>query len=192
MAARDGMADLISQLRSMVDDSGSAYFTDDRLQVILDNSRLDFFHQGLTIQDQQIDGTVVYKIYQAPYQNLEGSATGAAAWRLHDSQGTALTSDLSIDFLRGIITFDNDQKGSARYLDGRAYDLNYAASQAWREMAGKVAAYYNFTIENRSYTRAQWYDHCMALADNFENESTLPGVGGGASWAEYERGDFLP
>lgn len=171
MAARSGMTSLITQFRSMVDDAGTAVFTDDRAQEILDNNRFDFYQVPLVVTPQQAVGSVVYTVYTGPYSNLEGTASGTVAFRMYDSAGSVITSGFTADMQRGVFTFAANQAGSARYIDGRSYDLNGAAADAWRERASKQASGYDFRVEGRQFNRSQWFDHCIKLANFYANQA---------------------
>jgi len=183
MAARSGMSELITEWRAKVGNVGTATISDDRAQQILDNARFDFWQEPLRAQPLTIgSGTVVYKVFYAPYQNLEGTASGTVAYRLYDSFGTAKTPD-SLDMQRGIFRFNADQAGSARYLDGRSYDLNGAAADGWRELSGLYASYYDFAQEGRKFSRSQWFEHCQSMARSFDGQKT-------ARQIDIARGDF--
>lgn len=183
MAARSGMADIITEWRAIVGNVGTATLSDDRAQQILDNARYDFWQESLHVQPLTIaSGSVVYKIYLSPHGNLEGTASGTVAYRLYDSNGTALTPD-SLDMQRGIFRFNADQVGSARYLDGRSFDLNGAAADGWRELSGLYSSYYDFTQEGRRFSRSQWFDHCQQMARAFDGQKT-------ARQIDIARGDF--
>jgi len=177
----------------MVNDSGTVYFTDERAEDILDRNRLDFYGLSLDPQSRQVDGSVWYTVYRGQYGFLEGSASGTTAFRLQDSNGTAITSGYTADYRLAVFTFDADQKGSARYLDGRAYDLNGAAADGWRELMGVSADAYNFSVENRSFSRSDWFKHCSDMALFYERQRTNVTLDGyNNNWHEYERGDYLP
>lgn len=183
MAARSGMTSLITQFRGMVDDAGTAIFTDDRAQEILDNNRLDFYQVPLVVTPQQVAGSVTYKIYAAPYGNLEGTASYCEGFRLYDSVGSAITSGFTADMQRGVFTFTENQAGSARYIDGRSYDLNGAAADGWRERASKLASSYDFRVEGRQFSRSQWFAHCIQMAAAYTRQAR-------PKQATVERGDM--
>jgi len=184
MAARDGMSSLISQFRNLVSDTGTVAFTDDRAQEVLDAHRIDFYQQPLVVTAQQIaSGTVVYHVYTAPYGNLEGTASGTAAFRLHDSVGSSITTGYTLDAQNGVVTFTANQAGSARYLDGRSYDLYGAVADGWREKAGQQSAGYDFKVEGRAYSRSQWFKHCFDLASLYDSMAR-------PTQAVMERGDM--
>jgi len=185
MAARTGMSSLISQFRNLVADTGTVSFTDDRAQQILDNRRFDFYQQPLVVTAQEIEGTVQYFTYAVGYKFLEGTAT-VGAFRLYDSTGEEMGAGLTTyepDFNRGVIVFDEDQRGSARYLDGRSYDLYGAVADGWREKAGMQSGSFDFRVEGRAYSRSQWFKHCFEMARNYESMAH-------PSQAVMERGDM--
>jgi hypothetical protein len=191
MAARSGMTNLISRFRSLVDDAGTAAFTDDRAQAILDGERFDFYQEPLAVTAQQVAaGSVAYHVYTSQYQNLEGTASGTVAFRLYDSLGTVITSGYTFDDQLGRFTFTASQAGSARYLDGRSYDLYGAAAAGWRERAGQQADGYDFRVEGRQFSRSQWFEHCMKMATFYDGQRTSQGRWG-STVGVIERSDMI-
>ncbi len=168
MAARSGMSNLINHVRNLIDDGGSVVFTDDRIQDILDRNRVDFYQSQLYPIKQEVSGTIVYKVFKSDYTTLEGTVSGTEAFRLYDYQGDP-ASNYSIDTMRGVVTFASDQRGSARYLDGRSYDLNAAAADCWRERASKLVGGYDFKVEGRSYSRSQYFKHCADMVEYYSS-----------------------
>lgn len=174
MAVRSGMTNLISRWRALVNDGSANAFDDERAQQILDARRFDFYQEPLTVQPVQVgSGTVQYRVYTSRYQNLEGTASGTDAFRLYDSLGSAVSGTATYDLLLGRFTFTSDQRGSARYLDGRSFDLNGAAADAWRERAGQVSGNYDFRVEGRQFTRSQWFAHCMQMASHYDSRAEV-------------------
>lgn len=193
MALRLGMYDIIDRWRASVNDADSSCyaFTDERVQSILDNRRSDFFKEPLVVTSQQIAlGTVEYHVYMSRNRNLEGTASGSVAFRLYDSSGTAIASGFTFDAINGRFDFTANQAGSARYFDGRAYDLNGAIADGWRERAGMQASGYDFRVEGRQYSRSQWFDHCMTMAESYDSKSTGSTKWGSDTVGNIERGDW--
>ena len=173
MTARSGMTTLITRWRELVGGAGTAVWTDDEAQTILDGYRVDLWGHWLTDVPQMSSGTVVYQVFQAGYPNFEEIASGTAYFRVHDANGSVIgTSSWTADYQRGILTFGTTQAGSARYLDGRSYDLNGAAAHGWRELAGVKAELYKFTADGASYDRNQWFDHCLQMANYYQSMAT--------------------
>jgi len=192
MSARDGMSELIGLFRSGVADPGTVYFTDDRAQQILDARRRDFWQDPLTPVSAQVAvGSVEYKVYFARFRYLEGTASGSTCFRLYGGNGSAITAGFTFDAVNGRFDFSASQAGSARYLDGRSYDLNGAIADGWREMAGLQSGAYDFRVEGRSYSRSQWFEHCTQMAASFDARSS---GGAGTLSADatgtIERGDW--
>lgn len=184
MAVRSGMTNLISRWRSMVNDGSADAFDDERAQQILDGHRYDFYQEPLSVHPVQVAaGSVQYRVYTSEYRNLEGTASGTDAFRLYDSLGSAVTGTVTYDLLLGRFTFTSDQRGSARYLDARSFDLNGAAADAWRERAGQVSGNYDFRVEGRQFTRSQWFAHCMGMAAHYDSMAAVKQV-------EIVRGDM--
>ena len=171
--ARAGMATLISRWRRMVADAGTAVWTDDQAQQILDTYRTDLWEVQLTPVPQLMGSATVYQVHALGWENIEdGGLGGTAVFRLHDASGSAIgTSSFSADYLRGVFTFTADQKGSARYVDARSYDLNMAAADGWRELMASKAGLYKFTADGASYDRQQWFDHCREMATYYDKLS---------------------
>lgn len=170
MTVRTGMANLISRWRRMVDDPGTTVWTDEQAQQILDVNRADFWWDSMMPVPEQSGGSTVYTVYRLSRQNLEELTSGSVYWRVLDGAGTTIgTANYAVDYLTGIITFASDQMGSARFLTGRAFDLNGAAADAWRERAASKASAYNFQADGGRFDRAQWFEHCLKMAEYYGN-----------------------
>lgn len=166
MAARDGMAELITELRSMCD-AGTAdytiaatgtavYWSDDHLQAALDRHRKDFL-AGLNYRVEQSGGSIIYQdAYYMP-QYVERAVSGSEAWRVEDSEGTAIgTADYTVNYDARHIRFDTDQMGTAYYLRGREYDLPRTAAYIWRQKAAHVSARaFDIRTDNHDLKRSQ-------------------------------------
>lgn len=173
MAARTGMATLITRWRDLVADSGTAVWTDDEAQTILDSYRVDLYRRELVPVPANIGGTTQYLTHRVGYGDLETVASGTAYWQVWDANGSAIgTASYSADYQLGIVTFTADTKGSARYLDARSFDLNGAAAHGWRELAASKASLYKFSADGASYDRNQWFDHCMIMAAHYDRMAT--------------------
>jgi len=171
--ARAGMATLITRWRRMVADAGTAVWTDDQAQQLLDTYRTDLWEVQLTPVPQLIGSATVYQVHALDWENVEdGGLGGTAVFRMHDASGSAIgTSSFSADYQRGIFSFTADQKGSARYVDARSYDLNMAAADGWRELMASKAGLYKFTADGATYDRNQWFDHCAKMAAYYDGLS---------------------
>jgi hypothetical protein len=168
---RAGMTNILTRWRRMVNDAAGSVWTDAQALTLLDSFRTDIYEGGLVAAPQNQSGTTVYKVHMSPWENLEESSSGTAAFRLYDANGSAISSGWSADYQRGLFTFTADQKGSARYIDARSYDLNAAAADGWRELMAAKASLYRFTADGATYDRQQWFEHCKAMALYYDSLS---------------------
>ena len=53
------------------------------------------------------------------------------------------------------------------------YDMHAAASLGWRVKAGKLTAKYDFSTDGQTFSRRQWFVHCMELAQGYSRKSPL-------------------
>lgn len=168
-AARLGMVDLIARWRRMVDDAAGAVWSDVEAQELLDTFRTEHMGLALTPQPRLEAGVYVTRLYLVGVANLEGSESGAEAWRLYDNAG-ATVSGANPNYHLGSVMFDTDQAGAWRYVDCRSYDLAGAAAAAWRERMASKAGSYDFEADGARYTRSQWFKHCLAMAEHYERQ----------------------
>lgn len=180
--ARSGMSDLISQFRSGVGETGTAIFSDDRIQTLLEHTKLEINQEPLLAISSWLNGTTLFLQYQSAFRYLEGTASGTAISRIVNFGGTVVT-DFSSDFNNGLFTFTSTQSGSARYLTSRSYDLNKAIAEGWKEKAGYYATSFDFRLEGRQYSKSQIITHCMSMAKQFEERANPYQI-------SFFRGDF--
>lgn len=163
MTARTGLTNLISDLRSMTNAgsadytiAGAAYWTDDQLQVILDNNRTEVVRDELShIEEYNSGGTLITTRYYSRYGNLESTTGGTAVFYLQNSAGSIVgTASYTPDYRRGEIIFAADTAGSAYYLTGRSYDLNAAAADVWeRKAAQSAGGAFSWSTDNMSVNK---------------------------------------
>jgi hypothetical protein len=181
MTARTGLASLITELRGLTEAgtadytvAGSTYWSDDHLQDILDIHRTDIVFEQLSMWPVQIaGGSISYQDYRSSHGYFEQTTGGTAIFYVQDSTGATIgTASYTPDYRRGQLQFSSNQAGSVYYLTGRSYDLNAAAADVWRRKTAHVApTSFNFSTDNHSVSRSQVYDHCLAMAEFFENKS---------------------
>lgn len=183
MAARAGMADLITQLRLMVGDTDSPQeFSDDQLQDQLDQHRLEVQRHPLVGRPSTYPGPVTeVRLWVAPWGWWEDDAAADVLLRMYDATGNLVTAD-DVDLKAGEWRFDADEPGPL-YLDGRSYDLNAAAAdvlEAWAALAratmdvttasgeqfSRTTQVAGMEARARDYRRkARPYVHTLARAD---------------------------
>jgi len=180
--AREGMTDLISQVRGMADAgineysvSGVPYWNDAQIQTLLDKFRTDVRREQLyTVAQYTTGGTVQYFEYRSRFKYLEqGTAYLYLQNNLYDTEGTA---GYSVDVDKGIFTFTTDRKGSVYFLTARAYDIYAAAAELWRMKAGHAARMYSFSTDNHRFERGQYIANCLQMAEQYESYG---GIGSG-------------
>ncbi len=180
---RAGMTDLLSELRGLAHAGtadytlvGVTYWTDAQLQAELDRAGYTWRMLRLEPVSSLIGGTTFYYDYAIPAgTRWERSTSGTAYWRVTDEVGmTQGTSLYSVDWDRRVITFGADQAGSARYLNGRTYDLNRAAARVWRQKASYYAAEVDWSTDGHRVNASQAYEHCIQMAEELE---ALAGMG---------------
>lgn len=164
MAIRTGMADLVSQFRSYIQESGTVIFSDDRIQQILDSNSFYFTQEPLKYQPYYLNGTVTYKDAYLAYGYLEGTATNTV--RVYNSEGTTVTA-YTADFIRGKFTFDSNTLGSAYYMSGRRFDFFKAVADGWNEKSAYYAGNFDFKVEGREFKKSQVVKQCKEMADYF-------------------------
>lgn len=196
--ARSGLSNLIRRVRSMTlagtadfsivigDGSTVLWFSDDHVAEALSLCRTDYQFAPMQAVPEQIAGTLLYKDYYLPNQNWEEATSGSAYWLVTDGIGSAIgTANYATDYIKGIVRFTADQGGSARYLTGKSYNLNCAASDIWRQKGANAAAYFDFASDDQSFKKSQFFDHCMKMAAFYEGQS-------GVIVSSFFRDDLLP
>lgn len=174
MAARDGMANLITRLRAMTNAgtaeytvSGVSYFSDNHLQDLLDAHCVLVENQPLTwLPDTITGGSIRYHRAAIGYRDLEEAESGTVQWNVKDSTGVIQgTAGYTKDYLAGLVRFAADQAGSAYHATARSYDLNAAAAEVWRRRAASMADWYSFSDAGQKFERQQAYKQALEMAD---------------------------
>ena len=101
--------------------------------------------------------------------NIEQTTGGTAIFTIEDADGDKQgTANWSADYERGVITFTQDQGGTAYWVTGRTYDLNATAASIWRQKAANAAKYFDFSTDNHSVKKSQFKDNCLEMASYYE------------------------
>lgn len=166
MAARPGMTDLISDLRLKTDTSpdevsvnGVSYWTDDQLQDILDQHRQDVDVQ-LVAYPRYESGELLTKIYYIPNKVLTTLENDPSVLEIVDRYGNAATG-YTVDLSGRKVTFDADTGGTAYWLRGRQFDVDYAAADVWAAKASHRAALVDWRAGGQTLYEDQEYQHCL-------------------------------
>jgi hypothetical protein len=173
LAARAGMAAIISDLRGMTDTGpndyavgGATYWSDKQLQDMLDRRRTNLRFVQLRDRPDYTNGTVIYKDFSMPVAHVESGTALEVVDYLGSAIGTAL---YSFDANQSLVSFASDQAGSAVYCNAHAYHLNTVAADVWRRKAAHYAAAYDISTDNHNLRRSQLIAQCKAAAEMYEN-----------------------
>jgi hypothetical protein len=185
MAARAGMSSLIAQLRVLCNVgiadftiAGIPYWSDDQLQAELDALVAVFRSALLDAMPQRVGAAYVYKEFAVPAGIplwLEEDTSGATAWVVRDSAGVAkvVTTDYTVNYRSGVITFVADTGGASFFLDCRAYDMYQVAATIWRQKAGLESRSVDWSNADHSFKANQRYEHCIEQAERFESKAGI-------------------
>lgn len=179
MAARTGMATLITRLRSMGEAgtadysiSGVAHWSDDQLQQILDSYRMEITREELASRSEFVSsGSAVYKDYYTTHRNFEEASGGSAVWDVEDGDGDSVgTANYAVNYEAGHLRFTADTLGASYYLTARSYNLNRAAAELWERKAAHYAIAYDFGADGARFDRSQMSKQALEMAKSFRNK----------------------
>lgn len=172
MAIRDGMTDLVTELRRRAD-AGTAefqvgtanFYSDDHLQALLDRQRTDRRREALRLEPEYNGGTVEYRNYYWSGEWVERAETGSEAWVIETSAGSAVgTADYTRNYDARQIRFNANTTGLTYFLSYRAYDLDRAAAEIWEDKASHVADRYDIKTDNHDLKRSQLREQFLSMA----------------------------
>lgn len=171
--SRSTLAEPIARVRELAA-AGTADYSDDAIQTVLDRNRLDFADDALAPLRENNGGTPVYYVYQAHFRNLEATDGGTAVLYIRDSSGARVgTASYSVLTEAGRVTFLANTDGTAYYLTGRSYDVYAAAAEVWRMKAAAVAGRFDFTADGASFKASQLIDQYNQMADQCSSLATF-------------------
>lgn len=169
MTMRTTMADLVTTLRGMTN-AGTAdytagtvvYWTNDQLQSVLDQHRVDINYAAMESIPTYGAGTTTYTEYRSNVTWWENTPTLQTAGGV--SAGTAYTFYPE----RGVVIFNADTGGSTIYITGHTYDVYRAAADVWRKKAAYYATAYDIKTDNHDLKRSQLRAMAIEQAIQFE------------------------
>lgn len=195
MAARTTMATLITALRGFTNAgtadftiAGTAYWSDEQLQTILDRFCTRFIDAELVAHPQQNSENVTeWKEYSTYFDWLETTSEGTSRFIVTDGLGGVISADdYTVNYEVGIITFTEDQAGLGRYLTGFSYDIYAAAAEVWEQKAAQYATMIDFSTDNHSVKRSHIVAQCEKMIDKYKKLSK----NSGSASVQVMRGDF--
>ena len=170
MAVRNGMVDLVSQFRSYLQEAGTAIFSDDRIQQILDANSEQFTQVQLYSKPYYNNGSVWYSTYTLDKTWLEGTATDTI--KVYNSNGTTVTNYTS-DFVNGQFEFTTNTLGTVYYMSGKSFNFFKAVSEGWNEKAAYYSTNFDFQVEGRSFKKSQILTHCTERMKYFMSQAKV-------------------
>lgn len=185
--ARSGMGDIISQLRAMcgagVNDyviAGNPYWSDAQLQTILDKHRFDAYSRQVIPVEEMATGLLSTTRYYLGNHNIE---SGDTVFWIADSVGNKVaTTDYTVDYNLGLVTFDTNTNGLSYYATYHSFDINAAASEVWRQKASHYADQVTFKAGNQSVNLSDKLAQALQMASYYAMQS-------GARSISFERDD---
>lgn len=168
---RTGMGTVVADVRALIADGGTAQFSNDALEAILDRSRREARYEPLQeVATIGPGGTVSYTIFDAPWGAWEGTA---GLVTVDSSYGTVTPS--AVDLMSGRFTF---AAAPARpvMVTGWHYDRYEAAAEACEQWASSVKLRCDVADADQRLSLSQTYDHLSSMADRFRSMATQGGV----------------
>lgn len=168
MAVRDGMADLITRLRLLINDpaGGSQTWTDQELQDIYDEHRVEVRYQDLRAVDTRgSGGSATYKVFFADCGYWESSPTLANGSYETVTPGTP-------DLLTGRFEFADDQNGNLPIrITGYTYDVYGAAVAVIENWLAKLRTAVDFVTDDLEMKRSQQVKNLEVLLENYRQRA---------------------
>ncbi|MFZ1769136.1 MAG: hypothetical protein WAU00_08065 [Caldilinea sp.] len=164
------MTSLIAQVRLLIGDpaSGAPVFSDDQLQLFLDNQATSVLYERLTPEPTvQPGGATEYLTWRASGGWWEASEA------LTDSGYNVLTP-ATVNQQIGRWTFDEHQ--SAVLLRGTRYDVHLAAAEAVDAWMAIVAREFYFRADGADFKRSQQMKNLAELARSLRSKAGGGGV----------------
>lgn len=187
---RSGMVDIVNEVRALAavgpsdyTIAGNPYWTDAQIEAELDNHYEYIVNQTMeSVATYGTAGTWEYFDYYVGASWLEQTTGGTAIFYIQDSTGAVISSsDYSVDYQTGVVTFNSDTLGAVRNVTCYAYDVNAAAAEIWRKKAQYYFSAVDFSTDNHSIKREGVYLHCIQQAQHFES----------MSWGANESADLV-
>ncbi len=173
MATRTSMTELFARTRRMIGDEGTAQFSDEDLQDVLDQHRATFrYFELCAMEDKLQGGSVEFKEFWAVdpsenlYQHFEGTA-GTALFFTDSTYGT-VTPDV-FNLLEGKFRFGTAPNRPVR-LSGFNYDLYGASAQLLDEWAAAVKRCIDTSDGNQKIYLSQQFAMITAKAEQYRKK----------------------
>ncbi len=188
---RDGMANLIDQLRQMGSAereeftlAGETYWADEHLQTLLDQQCNNIFREVILPVPTYTNNVVQYFDYFWHFPNIEEASSGTEAFKLENALGQVVDASLyTINYDAQHIRFLASTTGEIMWLTYRSYNVARAASSCWLKKAANVANRFDVKTDNHQLTRSQLQKQYLAMADYYKRQ-------GGGRAKQMQRSDM--
>jgi len=161
MAVRNTMLPLISRVRVMINDPSGAsqIFTDQDIQNVMDESRLDLYNEPLEYAPTYVSGSIQWLSYWHKLTNFEDGMV------LKQYLTTTVTPSV-IDPINGFFTFAASTFPPV-YLTGSVHDIYRASADLLERWAAKWVLQFSFSSDGQSFQRAQASHALQTLAKTY-------------------------
>lgn len=172
--ARSTLTSLITTTRELINDGGTAVFSDDVVQRHLDAHRYDIYREQLMAFPTHIGGgSVSYFEYRSRHADFEATSAGTAIFFVEDGTGANVGTAAwaSMDYQSGILNLTTNYAGTILYLTGRSYDLYGAAADLLDDWAQKVSLQFDFSSDQQSFSRSQKQEMLKKAAEGYRRKA---------------------
>ena len=163
MAVRSTMASLISRVRLLINDpsSVSQQFSDQVIQDVLDESRMNVFNAALKAQPTFSGSSITYLNYEMELGQWEDDLV------LKQYLTVDVTSSLATsDNINGLWTFSTSTFPPV-FLTGKTYDIYRAAAELLERWSASWVMSYSFSSDGQSFQRQQVSGMLLNLAQKY-------------------------
>src|SRR5260221_3474221 len=158
MAVRSTMANLIARVRLLINDPAvaSQVFTDQDIQNVMDESRLDLNNEPLETAPTYASGTIQWLNYWHSLTNWEDGM-------VFKQYLSVTETPASIDPIAPLFVFAAIRFPPV-FVTGSVHDIWRSAADLLERMAARWVLQFNFTSDGKSFQRAQASTHLLSLA----------------------------
>jgi len=168
--ARTSMSALIARVRSLINDTTSPQiFTDDQIEQVMDEGRVDVVNQALIPKETYSGSTLQYVNYY--------SAVGG--WENDYALTQFLTDPVtpsSVEPIAGHFTFSASVYPPV-YITGKIHDVYRAAADLLDRQSAKVAQKFDVTVGGQTFRRAQAFEALQKLAKSYRMRQRPKSIG---------------
>ena len=164
------MSDLITRVRRNIDDLDTPpVFSDDEIQDLLDERRLDRYYERLIPQRAFAPGGAV--LYRDYWSQSGGDWESDA--EIVDATYTVLSTGYTADYTIGVWTFSPQRTDPYVLVSGRQYDVNGASADLLERWLSKKKLDFTFTRGRRQFQRQEVISNLEKAIELYRSKSWL-------------------